>query len=400
MIEVKRSDFPLLEKNQELIYLDSAATSIKPIQVINKINEYYTEYGVNVHRGVYTLSSIATDEYEETRSVVAKFINCKPNEVVYTKGTTNGLNMLAYALKDQIKENDEIIVSVLDHHSSIMPWQVVAKEKNAKLVFVPLDENNKITVENFKKVLTDKTKIVTIPLVSNVLGVIAPAKEITELAHQKNVLVICDGAQAVPHISVDVKDLDVDFLAFSSHKMLGPTGSGILYGKAKLLNKLNPVEFGGDMNDGVGMYDATYKDAPEKFEAGTPSIESIIGLKTAIAYLSNIGMDNIHAHTKALANYVYEQLKDIENLEIYTKNPESGIFTFNIKGIHPHDTATFLSTKNICVRAGHHCAQLITNYLGCTGNVRASFYLYNTMDDAKALVDAIKEACDYFKEWL
>lgn len=400
MLEVKRSDFPLLENNQELIYLDSAATSIKPQIVIDKINEYYTKYGVNVHRGVYNLSSKATDEYEETRKYVAKFINCKPEEVVYTKGTTNSLNMLAQILSKNIKDDDEIVVSVLDHHSSIMPWQVVAKNKGAKLVFVDLDENNKITVENIKKILTKNTKIVTIPYISNVLGVVAPVKEITKLAHEVGAIVICDAAQAAPHMKIDVQDLGVDFLAFSGHKMLGPTGVGILYGKYDLLNNLDPEEYGGDMNDGVQKFAATYKDAPEKFEAGTPNIEGVIGLKVAISYLDNLGMDNVFNHSKELAKYVYENLKDNKMLDIYTKNPESGIFTFNIKNIHPHDTATFLSTKNICVRAGHHCAQLITNYLGTTGNVRASFYIYNTMDDAKKFVDAVNEACDYFKEWL
>ncbi len=400
MLEVLRSDFPLLEKNQEMVYLDSAATSIKPIQVINKINEYYTDYGVNVHRGVYNLSAKATNEYENIRKVVARFINCKPQEVVYTKGTTNGLNMLANMLKDSIEENDEIVVSKLDHHSLVMPWQEIAKEKKAKLIFVELDENNKITLDNFKKVLTNKTKIVNITYVSNVLGVVNPVKELTNLAHEKNAIVICDGAQAVPHMKTDVKDLDVDFLAFSSHKMMGPTGSGILYGKYDLLNKLNPVEFGGDMNDGVEMYESTFKDAPEKFEAGTPNIEGVIGLKPAIEYLEKLGMDNVHKHSLKLAKYVVEHIKDNEMIDLYTKNPESGIVTFNLKGIHPHDTATFLSSYNMCVRAGHHCAQLITKHLGCTGTVRASFYIYNTLDDAKKLVDAINKACDYFKEWV
>lgn len=400
MLEVKRSDFPLLFKNPNLIYMDSAATSIKPQIVIDKINEYYTSYGVNIHRGVYDLSSKATDEYEELRNIVASFINCRENEVVYTKGTTNSLNMVSNMLSSMIEEDDEIIVSQLDHHSSIMPWQVIAKEKKAKLVFIELNENNQITVENFKKVLTKKTKIVNLTYVSNVLGVIAPVKEITKLAHSVNALVICDGAQAVPHMPIDVKELDVDFLAFSAHKMLGPTGVGILYGKSSLLNKYNPVEFGGDMNDGVELYEATYKDAPEKYEAGTPNIEGIIAFKAAIKYLKGLKMDEVHKHSLELAKYVVENIKDLEMVDLYTKEIESGIVTFNIKGIHPHDTATFLSTKNICVRAGHHCAQLITHHLGCMGTVRASFYIYNTLDDAKALVQAIKDACDYFKEWI
>lgn len=400
MLEVKRSDFPLLESNKELVYLDSAATSIKPQIVIDKINEYYTKYGVNIHRGVYDLSGIATNEYEELRNVVAKFINSKPEEVVYTKGTTDGINKLAYMLEDRINENDEIIVSLLDHHSLIMPWQNIALKKKAKLVFVDLNENNQITVENFKKCLNKNTKIVALTHVSNVLGVISPVKEITKLSHEHGAIVILDGAQSVPHMKVDVKDLDVDFLAFSGHKMMAPTGTGILYGKYKLLNSLNPVEFGGDMNDGVEKYSSTYKDAPEKFEAGTQNIEGVIAFKKAIEYLSNLGLDNVHAHSKELAKYVVEQIKDNPLVELYTKNPESGIVTFNIKDVHPHDVATFLSSYNICIRAGHHCAQLITHHLGCMGTVRASFYIYNTLDDAKKLVEAINAAADYFKEWL
>lgn len=400
MLEVKRSDFPLLESNKELVYLDSAATSIKPQIVIEKINEYYTKYGVNIHRGVYDLSGIATNEYEELRNVVAKFINSKPEEVVYTKGTTDGINKLAYMLEDRINENDEIIVSLLDHHSLIMPWQNIALKKKAKLVFVDLNENNQITVENFKKCLNKNTKIVALTHVSNVLGVISPVKEITKLSHEHGAIVILDGAQSVPHMKVDVKDLDVDFLAFSGHKMMAPTGTGILYGKYKLLNSLNPVEFGGDMNDGVEKYSSTYKDAPEKFEAGTQNIEGVIAFKKAIEYLSNLGLDNVHAHSKELAKYVVEQIKDNPLVELYTKNPESGIVTFNIKDVHPHDVATFLSSYNICIRAGHHCAQLITHHLGCVGTVRASFYIYNTLDDAKKLVEAINAAADYFKEWL
>lgn len=400
MLEVKRSDFPLLESNREIVYLDSAATSIKPQVVIDKINEYYKEYGVNIHRGVYDLSGIATNEYEELRSVAAKFINAKPNEIVYTKGTTDGLNKLAYMLEDRISENDEIIVSVLDHHSLVMPWQNIAAKKNAKLKFVELNESNQITVENFKKCLNKNTKIVALTHVSNVLGVISPVKEITKLAHEVGALVVLDGAQSVPHMKVDVKDLDVDFLAFSGHKMLAPTGTGILYGKYKLLNSLQPTEFGGDMNDGVEMYSSTYKDAPEKFEAGTQNIEGVIAFKKAIEYLTNIGMDEVHKHSKELAIYVAEHIKDNSLIELYTKNPESGIVTFNIKGVHPHDVATFLSSYNICIRAGHHCAQLITHHLGCMGTVRASFYIYNTLDDAKKLVEAINAATDYFKEWL
>ena len=400
MRENLRQDFPLLQLNPDLTYLDSAATSLKPQVVLDKINEYYTQYGVNIHRGVYDLSNTATIHYDEARHIVATFIGAKDEEVIFTKGTTNSLNMLAEMLKATLHSGDEVIATVLEHHSSIMPWQVIVKELGIKLIYADLDAKNRFTKENFEKVLTKNTKVVLVPYISNVLGTISEVKEIAKLAHEKGVIVICDAAQAAPHIKIDVKDLDVDFLAFSGHKMLSPTGVGVLYGKKHYLDILNPAEFGGDMNDGVSLYEATYKDAPSKFEAGTPNIEGVIGLGEAVKYLESLDMNEVFNHSKALASYVYEALKDEDALVIYTKGPESGIFTFNIKGIHPHDAATFLATKGICVRAGHHCAQLITNYLGCIGNVRASFYIYNTMDDAKALVKAIKEAIQYFKEWL
>ena len=400
MCENLRNDFPLLQQNPNLIYLDSAATSLKPQCVLDKINEYYTKYGVNIHRGVYDLSAVATNKYDEARFLVAKFINAKEEEVIFTKGATNSLNMIANMLKPLLKAGDEVVATVLEHHSSIMPWQVLADELGLKLIYADLDDKNRFTVSNFKKVLTKNTKVVLVPYISNVLGTISEVAEIAKLAHENNIIVICDAAQAAPHIKLDVKALDVDFLAFSGHKMLAPTGVGVLYGKYHYLQNLNPVEFGGDMNDGVEKYSATYKDAPSKYEAGTPNIEGVIALGEAVKYLERIGMDQVFDHSHRLALMVYEALKDEDALDIYTKNPESGIFTFNIKGIHPHDVATFLASKGICVRAGHHCAQLITSYLGCTGNVRASFYIYNTIEDVQALIKAIKEAIEYFKEWL
>jgi len=400
MLKVERMDFPLLASNDFLIYLDSAATSLKPKSVISKCNEYYTNYGVNINRGVYDLSQMATDAYEESRNAMAKFINAKAEEVVFTKGCTASLNMLAYMLEDKINEGDEIVVSVLDHHSFIIPMQELAKRKKAMLVYAPLDENYDITPSNLKQVLTNKTKIVCLTYVSNVIGRINDVEALSKISHEIGALVIVDAAQAAPHIKIDVRKLDVDFLAFSIHKMLGPTGVGVLYGKKKLLNSLNPVEFGGDMNDGVELLYSTYKDTPHRFEAGTPNIEGIIGTIESIKYLSNLGMDNIYNHSKELATYVVEELKKIKGLNIYTIKPDTGIVTFNIDGIHPHDLATYLSSLNICVRAGHHCAQLITKYLGVVGTVRASFYLYNTMEDAKALVEGVKSAVVYFKEWM
>lgn len=395
-----KKDFPILIKNPDLAYLDSAASSLKPACVINKIKEYYEEYGVNVHRGVYGLSYKATDEYEETRNVVAKFLNASSEEIVFTKGTTASLNLVAssYGMAN-VNEGDEIIVSELEHHSSVMPWQEVAKIKKAKLVFVPLDNEGRITVENFKSVLTNKTKIVALTYVSNVMGYISPIKEIIELAHKANAIVVVDAAQAAPHLAIDVKELDADFLAFSAHKMLGPTGLGVLYGKYKLLNSMKPIEFGGDMNDYVEKYDSTFKDAPYKFEAGTPLISEVIAFKEAINYLNNLGMENIHKHEQELIKFTIAELKKIEGITIYNSTCETGVISFNINGIHPHDASTIFDQNNVALRAGHHCAQLITTWLGCVGTLRASIYIYNDKKDVEKFIESVKQAAEYFKEW-
>lgn len=402
MLDTKsiKKDFPLLINNPSLTYLDSAASSLKPACVIHKIKEYYEEYGVNVHRGVYGLSYKATNEYEKTREVVARFINAKTKEIVFTKGATSALNLVAssYGMTN-INEGDEIIVSELEHHSSVMPWQEIVKEKKAKLVFIPLDSEGRITIENFKKVLTTKTKVVALTYVSNVMGYISPIKEIIDLAHNVNAIVIVDAAQAAPHFPIDVKALNTDFLAFSAHKMLGPSGLGVLYGKYDLLNSMKPIEFGGDMNDYVEKYDSTFKDAPYKFEAGTPLISEVIAFKEAIYYLEKIGMDNIHHHEQKLMQLAMAGLKEIEGITIYNKTCETGVISFNINGIHPHDAATIFDQNNIALRAGHHCAQLITSWLGCVGTLRASFYLYNDERDVEVFINAVKQAAEYFKEW-
>lgn len=396
-----KKDFPVLVNNPELAYLDSGASSLKPKCVIDKLDEYYNKYGVNVNRGVYKLSYQATVEYEETREVVAKFLNAKPSEIVFTKGASNGLNMLAqsYGL-DNVFEGDEIITSELEHHSNGLPWLNVAKRKKATLKYIELDHEGRIIVENFKKVLSNKTKVVAITYVSNVMGYITPVREIIKLAHEVGAVVILDAAQAAPHMQIDVKELDVDFLAFSAHKMLGPTGFGILYGKYKYLKNMEPVEFGGDMNDNVELFDVTYKDAPFKFETGTPPIAEAIAFKEAIRYINNIGFEKIQAHEKALLDYAMNKLKQIDGIEIYNPTTETGIISFNVKGIHPHDVATIYDEKNIALRAGHHCAQLITKWLGCTGTLRATIYLYNDYEDIDRFIDATKEAAEYFKEWL
>lgn len=396
-----KSDFPVLVNNPHLCYLDSGATSLKPQCVIDKMDDYYQNYGVNVNRGIYKLSYEATNEYEETREVVAKFLNAKTNEIVYTKGASNGLNMIAfgYGMKF-IQEGDEIITSELEHHSNGLPWLNVAKKKNARFKYVELNNEGRITIENFKKVLSPKTKIVALTYVSNVMGYLTPVEEIIKLAHEVGAIVVLDAAQAVPHMKIDVKALDVDFLAFSAHKMLGPTGFGILYGKYHLLDQMDPSEFGGDMNDNVELFDVTYKDAPFKFETGTPPIAEAIAFKEAIKYLEKIGFDKIHEHEKILTKYAMEKILAIEGVEVYNPTTDTGIINFNIKGIHPHDVATIYDENDIALRAGHHCAQLVTKWLGCLGTLRATIYLYNDYHDIDRFIEITKEAAEYFKEWL
>ena len=395
-----KSDFTVLVNNPNLVYLDTCATSLKPYSVINKLVEYYEKYGVNVNRGVYTLSYHATVEYEQTREIVAKFLNAKTEEIVYTKGASNSLNLVASSYgMDNIEEGDEIITSELEHHSNVIPWQNVAKKKKAVLKFIELDSTGRITVEAFKKVLTNKTKVVAITYVSNVMGYITPIKEIIKLAHSVGAIVVVDAAQAVPHMPIDVKEQDADFLAFSAHKMLGPTGFGILYGKYDLLQAMNPIEFGGDMNDNVDLYESHYKDAPFKFETGTPPIAEAIAFKEAIKYIENIGFEQIQKNEHELTRYVVDELLKIDNVIVYNPTVETGTIAFNIKNVHPHDAATYFDQENIALRAGHHCAQLITKWLECVGTLRACFYIYNDMEDAKKFVSAVKGAAEYFKEW-
>ena len=395
-----KKDFPVLVNNPDLIYFDSCASSLKPKVVIDKIDEYYNKYGVNVNRGVYSLSYHATEEYEETREVVAKFINARSKEVVFTRGASSALNLVAssYGLAN-INEDDEIIVSELEHHSNVMPWQNVAKLKKGILKYVELDSEGKITVDAFKKVLSEKTKVVALTYVSNVMGYITPIKEIINLAHEVGAVVIVDAAQAVPHMKVDVKDLDADFLAFSAHKMLGPTGLGVLYGKYKLLQMMDPIEFGGDMNDNVDLYDSHFKNAPFKFETGTPPIAEVIAFKEAIKYLENLGFDKIEAHQEVLTNYLMEEMQKIEGVKVYNKSATTGVVSFNIWDAHPHDVSTMFDEEHIALRAGHHCAQLITRWLEVPGTLRACVYIYNTLEDVDKFIEAVKKAAKYFEEW-
>ena len=399
LLNIKK-DFPVLNNNPDLVYLDTGATALKPKCVIDKINEYYDKYGVNVNRGVYELSYEATTEYEETRTLTAKFLNAREKEIVFTKGASNGLNMVALGFgMDYIQEGDEIITTELEHHSNVLPWMNVAKKKNATLKYIELDSTGRITVEAFKKTITEKSKVLAITYVSNVMGYITPIKEIIKIAHEHNIIVVVDAAQAVPHMKVDVQDLDCDFLAFSAHKMFGPTGFGILFGKYKYLKKMSPIEYGGDMIDVVEKYEATTKDAPYKFETGTPPIAEAIAFKEAIKYIESIGYDRIHEHEQILLNYAREKLSKVEGITIYNPTAETAIITFNINKAHPHDAATIFDEYHVALRAGHHCAQLITKWLDCVATLRACIYLYNDYHDIDVFVEAVKAAVKYFEEW-
>ncbi len=399
LLNIKK-DFPVLNNNPDLVYLDTGATALKPKCVIDKINEYYDKYGVNVNRGVYELGYEATTEYEETRTLTAKFLNAREKEIVFTKGASNGLNMVALGFgMDYIQEGDEIITTELEHHSNVLPWMNVAKKKNATLKYIELDSTGRITVEAFKKTITEKSKVLAITYVSNVMGYITPIKEIIKIAHEHNIIVVVDAAQAVPHMKVDVQDLDCDFLAFSAHKMFGPTGFGILFGKYKYLKKMSPIEYGGDMIDVVEKYEATTKDAPYKFETGTPPIAEAIAFKEAIKYIESIGYDRIHEHEQILLNYAREKLSKVEGITIYNPTAETAIITFNINKAHPHDAATIFDEYHVALRAGHHCAQLITKWLDCVATLRACIYVYNDYHDIDVFVEAVKAAVKYFEEW-
>lgn len=399
MIDVDRirKDFPIYSKQPQLVYLDSAASSLKLKSVIDQVDSYYLTLGVNVHRGAYDLAYEATRLYEEARVTVAEFINANNEEIVFTRGTTSSLNMIAGSYRDILKPGDEIITSELEHHSSLLPWMVTAKHTGAKLVYIPLTKEGRITVEGFESVLNDKTKIVALTHVSNALGYLTPIEEITQLAHKKQAVVILDAAQSAPHIELDVQKLGVDFMAFSGHKMFGPSGVGVLFGKKELLNLIEPFEYGGEMADEVSKDNATWKDAPLKFEAGTPVISGAIGLAEAIRYLKSIGFTQMHEHTYALQEYTLNKLSKIKGVTIYNSSSENPVITFNIEGIHPHDIATMLDQDEVCVRAGHHCAQLVNKFLDVNSTLRASFHIYNNYADCDTFVESINKAKNFFE---
>ncbi|HEY2419890.1 MAG TPA: cysteine desulfurase [Neobacillus sp.] len=401
-----RNQFPLLDQEvngKGLVYLDSSATSQKPIQVIEAIEKYYREINSNVHRGVHTLGTRATDAYEGAREKVRKFINAKSTqEVIFTRGTTTSLNTIAASYgAATLKEGDEIVITYMEHHSNIIPWQQVAKRTGAKLKYIPLQADGTLSLDDVRSTITANTKIVSIMQVSNVLGVINPVKEIAEIAHENGAIMVVDGAQSAPHMKIDVQDLDCDFLAFSGHKMCGPTGIGVLYGKKHLLENMEPIEFGGEMIDFVQLYESTWKELPWKFEAGTPIIAGAIGLGAAIDFLNEVGLDNIAKHEHKLAAYALDQLSSVEGMTIYgplVPEKRAGLVTFNLSDVHPHDVATVLDAEGIAVRAGHHCAQPLMKWLNVSATARASFYLYNTEEEIDKLVDGLVKTKEYFSD--
>ena len=399
-----KKDFPILNEKQ-ITYLDSGATTQKPEQVINAIDEYYKTTNANVHRGAYSLSVEATAKYEEAREKVARFINSPSAEQeIFSKNATESLNLIAYSYgMENLKKDDEIVLSIMEHHSNLVPWQKVAKTTGAKLNYMYINDEFEISDEEIESKITDKTKIVGITHVSNVLGTINNVKKIIKQAHKKGAIVIVDSSQSIPHMKIDVQDLDCDFLVFSGHKMLAPLGIGALYGKKQLLNDMTPFLMGGDMIEYVYEQETTFAPLPNKFEAGTQNIEGVIGLAAAIDYIENIGYERIAQIEDEVVNYAREELSKLDYIELYltpNKQNHSSVISFNIKGVHPHDVASILDTYGVCVRSGNHCAQPLMRYLGIDSTCRASFYLYNTKEDVDKLVEALNKAYEMFKKYM
>ena len=399
-----KKDFPLLE-NENITYLDSGATTQKPIQVIKAVEEFYQKYNANPHRGAYSLSVEATEQYENTRTKIAKFINARHREgIIFSKNATESLNLIAYSYgMDNLKKDDEVVISIMEHHSNLVPWQKMTKQTGSKLNYMYINENYEITDEEIESKITDKTKIVGITHVSNVLGTINNVKKIIKYAHKKGAVVIVDASQSIPHMKIDVQDLDADFLVFSGHKMLAPLGIGVLYGKREILNKMTPFLMGGDMIEYVYEQDTTFAPLPNKFEAGTQNVEGVIGLGAAIDYIENLGYDKIQEIEHEVISYARQELSKLDYLTLYTTPNEenhSSVISFNIKGVHPHDVASILDSEGVCVRSGNHCAQPLMRFLGIDSTCRASFYIYNTKEDVDKLVKALDKAYNMFKNYI
>lgn len=399
-----KKDFPIFE-NKDITYLDSGATTQKPTSVLEAIEKFYKNENANPHRGAYGLSIEATEIYENTRDKIAKFINAKHREeIIFSKNASESLNLIAYSYGlDNLKKDDEIVLSIMEHHSNLVPWQMVAKKTESKLNYMYINDNFEISDEEIENKITDKTKIVGITHVSNVLGTINNIEKIIKYAHKKGAIVVVDGSQSIPHMEIDVQKLDADFFVFSGHKMLAPLGIGILYGKREILNKMNPFLMGGDMIEYVYEQETTFAPLPNKFEAGTQNVEGVIGLGAAIDYIKNIGYNKIQEIEKEVTSYARQELSKLEYLTLYlTPNEEkhSSVISFNIKGVHPHDVASILDSENVCVRSGNHCAQPLLRSMGIDSTCRASFYIYNTKEDVDKLVIALNKAYNVFKKYL
>lgn len=399
-----KDEFPILQE-RKISYLDSGATTQKPQCVIDAIESYYKECNANPHRGAYSLSIEATEKYESTREKIAKFVNARNREeIIFSKNATESLNLIAYSYGlDNLKKDDEVVLSIMEHHSNLVPWQYVTKKTNSKLKFMYINKDYELSKEEIESKITDKTKVVGITHVSNVLGTINNVKEIIKYAHKKGAVVIVDASQSIPHMKIDVQDLDADFLVFSGHKMFAPLGIGVLYGKKELLNKMTPFLMGGDMIEYVYEQNTTFAPLPNKFEAGTQNVEGVIGLGAAIDYIEKIGYKEIQNVEEAITKYAVNELSKLDFLELYiTPHSEnhSSVISFNIKGVHPHDVASILDSNGVCVRSGNHCAQPLLRYLGMDSTCRASFSIYNTKEDVDNLVEALKKAYKMFEKYI
>ena len=393
-----KKDFPLLGRN--IVYLDSSATSLKPRAVIAALNDYNSNYSANVHRGIYKLSERATDEYEKARAKIAEFFNVDSSEIVFVRNATEAINLVAYSWGEKnLKKGDNILTTIMEHHSNFVPWQELARKKGVELKTIDITAEGLLNIKDLKKKINSHTKLLAVTHVSNVLGTVNPIKEIVKIAKKYKTLVLVDGAQAAPHIKVDINNLGCDFYAVSAHKMLGPTGIGVLWARKEILETTHPFFFGGSMIEKVTTEKATFNQPPEKFEAGTPNISGAIGFGAAVDYLAKLGMDNVERYEESLKKYAYKKFCRIKGITIYGPTDISkkcAVFAFNIEGIHPHDLASILDEENICVRAGHHCAQPLHNSFGVGSSVRASFYIYNTKSDVDRLISALLKAIEIF----
>ena len=399
-----KKDFPIFE-NRDISYLDSGATSQKPQYVINAIEEFYKKFNANPHRGAYSLSLEATEQYENTREKIAKFINARnKEEIIFSKNASESLNLIAYSYGlSNLKQNDEVVLSIMEHHSNLVPWQFVTKQTNSILKYMYINNEFELSKEEIESKITDKTKVVGITHISNVLGTINNVKEIIKYAHKKGAIVIVDASQSIPHTKVDVQDLDADFLVFSGHKMFAPLGIGVLYGKKELLNKMPPFLMGGDMIEYVYEQNTTYAPLPNKFEAGTQNVEGVVGLGAAIDYIESIGYETINKVEQEVTEYAVNELYKLNFIEMYVtpnKQNHSSVVSFNVKGVHPHDVASILDVNGVCIRSGNHCAQPLLRYMGMDSTCRASFSIYNTKEDVDKLVDALNKTYKMFEKYI